>query len=74
MTPFSVALIGSAGIVLVEGILWLFFRRKVEGIHFPHMTDASQWKFFSLKRIGICAIAHTVFLILSILWFSVLAT
>ena len=74
MTPFSLALIGSAGIILLEGILWLFFRRKVEGIHFPHTIDASQLKFFSLKRIGICAMGHAVFLILSIFWFSALAS
>ncbi len=59
----------AAGIVFVLAVewgMWRLFLRRVEGIHFPRASDTSQLRFFSLPRIRLCAIAHTLFLCTSL--------
>lgn len=74
MTPLSLAIIGIASVVFAEWLMWNLFRKKIEGIHFPHTADTSQWKFFSVRRIRMCAYIHTAFLIASIIIYSILIT
>ena len=48
-----------------EWIFWKMFSRRIEGIDFPHTTDASSLRFFRMRRIAVLVSAHTLFLIAS---------
>jgi hypothetical protein len=60
--PLIPFLIGLAVILSVEWIMWRLFLRRVGGVHFAPDVDASAARFFTLSRIRVCVIAHTVFL------------
>ncbi len=61
MTP--VLITGILCILLVEWTLWIFFRRRIAGLLFSHQADTSSLRFFTLTRLRLCALAHTVFLL-----------
>lgn len=50
-------------IVTLELILWMVFHRKVEGLSFPRETDESLFRFFTVTRLRLVAILHTLFLL-----------
>ncbi len=56
------AVIGIGIILATELFLWRAFRRKVAGLIFPHETDASVFRFFTLRRMHAIAIAHSFLL------------
>lgn len=59
--------IGLSIVVLVlEYFFWRLFRSKIEGLLFPHETDHSALSFFTLLRLRICVLSHTVFLVVCI--------
>lgn len=49
-------------IVTLELILWTIFRLKVDGLSFPRETDESLFRFFTVTRLRLVAILHTLFL------------
>lgn len=53
-------IIAGIGIVTLEGVLWLLFRRKVEGLCFAREIDQSFFRSFSLNRLRALAIVHTL--------------
>ena len=59
----TVCVIIGIGILLIEIVLWQVFRRKMEGIRFPNAADHSHFRFFSMTRMRLIAIFHTVFLL-----------
>lgn len=56
-------IIVGAAIVSLEWILWTIFRRKIGGLCFPRETDESLFRFFTLIRLRLIAILHTLFLV-----------
>ncbi len=59
----SLLIVIAAGIgvtVLCEGILWMIFRQKLSPLVFPHELDTSYFRFFSLRRLRITALAHAI--------------
>ncbi len=69
-TMFIVGLVGAV-IVLSEWAMWRLFLKRFEGMHFPHDVDASSAPFFTLARLRVFVIGHTVFLltVLTLLFF-----
>ena len=64
MDSLLTAIIGSSVlIVVVEVVLWMLFKRRIQGICFPHDMDASFFRFFTLGRLRVIAISHTLFLL-----------
>jgi hypothetical protein len=63
----------SAPVIGLEWILWRMFLRRIAGIRFPRHADVSRFRFFSIRRIRLCAIMHTLFL-LGFLAFSITLT
>lgn len=64
MQPSILLIIGTSAVILgVEYLLWRLFRNKVDGLKFPHEADHSSLSFFTLWRLRMCAIVHTVFLL-----------
>lgn len=59
-----VFLVIAALLILIEWILWRLFKAKIGGMLFPHETDHSALSFFTIGRLRLCAIAHTIFLLL----------
>ena len=49
-------------ICVIESGLWLLFQRKITDMHFPQSMDASSLRFFSMTRMELLAISHTMFL------------
>lgn len=75
MQPLTLILVlMNAGIILAEGVIWQFFRVRVSPLVFPHELDASYFRFFTMKRMRLVAILHTVILmiaaslLISLLW------
>ncbi len=53
------------GLLLLGGsewILWRLLRRKIQGLRFPHELDASVFRVFSVSRLRLLAVTHTLFL------------
>lgn len=44
-----------------ELVLWTMFFKKMKPISFPHELDTSYFRFFSLARLRISAIVHSIF-------------
>ena len=64
MDSLLTAIIGSSVlIVMVEGFLWMLFRKRIQGICFPRKMDVSFFRFFTLGRLRAVAISHTLFLL-----------
>jgi hypothetical protein len=59
-------------LVLLEWVMWRTFRNKIAGVLFPHEADHSSLSFFTMGRIRVCAIVHTVFLLLCLLGLDLL--
>ncbi len=49
--------------LIIEGTLWLIFVHKLRGLHFPRSVDESFFRFFSLTRLRLVAVLHTLFLL-----------
>ncbi len=62
-TPFITFATLALGVIAVEAMLWYAFRAKATPISFPHDTDASSLRFFTLARLRLFALMHTVFLV-----------
>jgi hypothetical protein len=73
MSPALFLSFGIAAVLLLEGAMWMLFRKRIEGIHFPQSADASELRFFTIRRIGICAVAHALFLMACLVLFFLLA-
>ncbi len=58
----TLAVIGALVVICTELTLWLVFRRKIAGLLFPREADQSFFKFFSISRLRLVAIFHTLFL------------
>jgi hypothetical protein len=56
-------------IVCIEGVLWYVFCKKATGVIFPRETDRSYFRFFSITRMRILVVSHTIFL-LSVIIFT----
>lgn len=54
--------IGIGLLILMELLLWVLFRRRIAGLVFPHEFDESFFRFFTLRRMEIVAVAHLFFL------------
>jgi hypothetical protein len=65
-TLLTTLLVSGALIAVAEFLFWRLFRRKIEGLLFPHELDASIFHFFTLPRMKLVAVAHTLFLIVTI--------
>lgn len=52
-----------AFVALVHTILWMMFRRKLEGLYFPREADASFFGFFTRSRLKAITILQAAFLI-----------
>jgi len=46
--------------VVCEVVLWSLFHQKMTPLSFPHELDTSYFRFFSLARIRMVAIVHTI--------------
>lgn len=56
-----IPMIGVVAFILVaEALLWAFFRRKITGILFPHRSDVSRLRFFTLNRLRFLVLLHTI--------------
>lgn len=68
---FTIALLACT-VLLGEFVLWRLFRQRVDPIIFPSETDTSQFGFFSIGRMRLIAVIHTVLLVawivISMLW------
>lgn len=53
----------SIAIVAVEYLLWSIFRKRIEGLVLPRSSDSSALHFFSIGRVGFCALFHTIVLL-----------
>ena len=68
-----IAILAIGAIILVtEFAMWRLFLRKMAGIDFPHEFDRSYFRFFTMLRMRIVVILHTlvlsVFCTLILLW------
>lgn len=63
MDAFFAFAAGGALVIALEWTMWRLFLRRIEGIHFPRETDMSYFRFFSIGRVRLCALAHTAFLL-----------
>ncbi len=52
----------SLGIVAIEWVLWRLFRSRVAGLHL-HLSSTTGRRLFTVMRIRICVILHTLFLL-----------
>ena len=59
-------------ILACETVLWMVFRAKMSRIDFPHEVDESFFRFFSLIRLRLLAVLHTVFLLATFIISSML--
>jgi len=59
---------GCIAVTIVEFAMWTLFRTKVQGLCLPHTVDASAFSFFTLFRMRIITILHTIFLIVCLLF------
>ena len=59
----SVWITVGAVITAIELMLWIVFYAKVQGLCFPRETDESLFRFFTVTRLRLIAILHTLFLI-----------
>lgn len=50
-------------ILLIELVLWRVFVGKIEGICFPGEADHSHFRFFSLIRMRLMIILHTIMIL-----------
>lgn len=50
--------IAAALIILIEWILWRLFRARSRSFEFPHATDASDLRIFSVRGLRICTFVH----------------
>ncbi len=65
MITFLLVLGGvAATVAIVEGVLWHAFCSKVRGLVFPRALDESPFRFFSVPRMRIIALTHTVSFVL----------
>jgi hypothetical protein len=55
-------------VIVAEFTLWRLFRRRVLPICFPHETDSSPLRFFSLTHLRLVAVVHTIFVIAVVLF------
>lgn len=63
----TVSIIFGLLILVTELILWKLFRSHIEGLVFPRDTDTSSLHFFTITRLRVCALAHTIFLMTMVL-------
>ena len=59
-------------VIIVELILWKLFQRKIAGLNFPHETDASFFRFFTMNMMRLCALLHAIALIVLPSFFLIL--
>jgi len=52
-----------AAVLAMEAIPWFLFRKKLIGIQFPHELDTSFFRFFTIGRVRLLIIGHTIFLL-----------
>ncbi len=50
---------GILGILVTEGTLWWFFRRRIEGLHL-HLSSTTGRRVFTVIRIRVCVMLHTI--------------
>ncbi|MDD5623673.1 MAG: hypothetical protein PHI23_03115 [Candidatus Peribacteraceae bacterium] len=63
MPPLLISLISWTLFILVfESLLWVIFRRKLVQICLPTEPDRNIFHFFTIGRMWIIALLHTVFL------------
>lgn len=60
----SILILLAVGIIVCEVTLWFFFRRRIEGLHL-HLASTTTKRIFTLPRIRMLAILHTLFLLLA---------
>ncbi len=68
----TIVIAGSC-VVLMEFLLWELFCKRVKGFIFPREIDMSPLRFFTLMRLRVCVLLHTVFMLLAVvgsLWFT----
>ena len=69
MTYLSLAVfVGTAFIMLIEGIMWLCFRTRHAGINFPREVDTSFFRFFTYWRMFALVACHTIFLVVMLIF------
>jgi hypothetical protein len=58
-------IVGTVTLVIVgaEWAMWRLFRRRFQGLHFPHEADASSAPFFTLGRLRVFIVLHTLYMI-----------
>lgn len=64
----NIVFVIAVGIVMfIETFLWIVFHRKIKGLVFDKKYDESFFRFFTEHRLLLVAIAHTIFLLISLL-------
>lgn len=59
-------------VLATELIMWHLFSKRIDGLHFPHSADTSHLRFFSFRRVQICALIHSVFVAGALAFFFIL--
>jgi hypothetical protein len=52
-------------VIVMEIALWMIFERQVDGLHL-HLASTTRKRIFTLPRIRMLALLHTLFLVLTI--------
>lgn len=60
MQLFIIAIGVSMVIVCIELLLWRLFRTRIEGLILPRSADSSALQFFTMGRARLCALLHTI--------------
>ena len=58
----SLLLIGGA-VIGLELLMWVMFRKKLEGLVFPHELDALSLHFFTITRMRVLVLLHSLLLL-----------
>ncbi len=67
---WNILAVAVLGITAMEWVLWQFFRRRAEGLHL-HLSSTTGRRVFTVMRIRVCVMLHTIFL-LCMTFFSLL--
>jgi len=64
MAILSTAIVACcAFVLLLEGMMWELFRHKAEGVCFQGGADTAFFRYFSLARVSLTVLLHTILLL-----------
>ena len=69
MRELTAFLLGGCTIILIiEGMMWELFRRKITGLDFEEGADTAFFKFFTLGHVSLIVFLHTALLLTTIIF------